>query len=806
MALTALLLFLCVSGVVTENNSSADWLRLVGGASRCNGTVELKHEGEWRRVIALGSWTLKSTDVLCRLLDCGSAVSGQLKSNSPKSLVWGIDYECVMRNSTVRDCVTGKDSPLGLDMVCSESVRLVSGSSLCSGSVQIWNQSWTWLCEGALDMLGAEVLCRELGCGAPSLLQGALSPLGLQTFHCEGNESALMDCPRSSSRTCSSGPAVNLTCTDWLRLVGGASRCNGTVEVKQYGEWRRVEVSGTPGVWSLELTDAVCRLLDCGSAVSGRVRNSFPRSPTWWTEHDCVKRTSAVRDCVLSASLSFFVTSGLDVVCSESVRLVSGSSLCSGSVQIWNQSWTWLCEGALDMLGAEVLCRELGCGAPSLLQGALSPLELQTFHCEGNESALMDCPRSSSRTCSSGPAVNLTCSEIRLVGGASRCAGAVELKHEGEWRRVISSLHPEVWSLELTDVVCRLLDCGSAVTRRVRSGFPVSPVWWIDHDCVKRRSAVRNCVFSVSFSDTLGLDVVCSDLLNRPIISLSVLDGVSELVSQGVRVLLGSEFRVTCSVEPQFPGGSFQLLSPAQNHTLPAVNHSAHFLFSDFGPAHRGNYTCVYQLEVFNHSFSSESPSLQIFMGASNSDLILRALLFPLVLITAAILVYFKYKVKARRATRRGARRGGGGASGEEGGAREGEGGARGGEETEEREEPVEEREKPEEGEEPEEEREEREEPEEREELEEEGAELVKPEEREEPEERGARGEGRSQRRGRGQWRRGRSQRRVRSQRRRERSQWSRRTDDTPPHDTPLTTRPLTTRPLTTRPSRHAPL
>ncbi|XP_055085189.1 scavenger receptor cysteine-rich type 1 protein M130-like [Periophthalmus magnuspinnatus] len=162
--------------------------------------------------------------------------------------------------SAVRHCVVRSDSSSwGVEVKCSDSVRLVSGPSLCSGSVQIWDQSWTWVCEGALDQQGAEVLCRELGCGAPSLLQGALSPLR-QTFHCEGHESALMDCPRSGSETCSSGAAVNLTCSEPLRLVGGASRCAGTVEVR-HREWRRVEPYKPSGPWVLEVTVAVCFFL-----------------------------------------------------------------------------------------------------------------------------------------------------------------------------------------------------------------------------------------------------------------------------------------------------------------------------------------------------------------------------------------------------------------------------------------------------------------------------------------------------------------------------------------------------------------
>ncbi|XP_055079994.1 scavenger receptor cysteine-rich type 1 protein M130-like [Periophthalmus magnuspinnatus] len=488
----------CSSGAAV-NLTCSEPLKLVGGASRCAGTVEVRLRGEWRRVWPIGlfePWSLEDTAAVCRDLDCGSAVYGENRNDFPQSPVWRVSSDCV-KKSAVRECVFGpSSSSSGLEVKCSDSVRLVSGPSLCSGSVQIWNR--TWVCEGALDQQGAEVLCRELGCGAPSLLQGPLSPLK-QKFHCEGHESALMDCPRSGSETCSSGATVNLTCSEPLRLVGGASRCAGTVEVRHKGEWRRAESSR---FWDLENTAAVCRDLDCGSAVYGEERDGFPQSPVWMVPYDCVKE-SAVRDCVIASPSSPW---GLEVKCSDSVRLVSGPSLCSGSVQIWDQSWTWVCEGALDQQGAEVLCRELGCGAPSLLQGALSPLK-QKFHCEGHESALMDCPRSSSETCSSGAAVNLTCSEpLRLVGGASRCAGTVEVRHRGEWRRVEPS---ELWVLEHTAAVCRDLDCGSAVYGEKRDDFPQSPMWWVSPHCVKK-SAVRECVFGSFSPSSSGLEVKCS--------------------------------------------------------------------------------------------------------------------------------------------------------------------------------------------------------------------------------------------------------------------------------------------------------
>uniref|UniRef100_A0A8C6WG82 SRCR domain-containing protein n=1 Tax=Neogobius melanostomus TaxID=47308 RepID=A0A8C6WG82_9GOBI len=146
------------------------------------------------------------------------------------------------------------------------------------------------------------------GLWAP-LLQGALSPLG-QTFQCEGNESKLMDCPRTRTgpETC---PTLNLTCKEPLRLVGGASRCEGTVEAELRGEWRRVVPYD---LWDLEAAAAVCRDLDCGSPVSTEQRDESDKSKVWSVYTYCVKKQSSVRDCVSDHDSSY---SRLQVICSD---------------------------------------------------------------------------------------------------------------------------------------------------------------------------------------------------------------------------------------------------------------------------------------------------------------------------------------------------------------------------------------------------------------------------------------------------------------------------------------------------------
>ncbi|KAM7398824.1 hypothetical protein PAMP_018133 [Pampus punctatissimus] len=255
------------------------------------------------------------------------------------------------------------------------------------------------------------------------------------------------------------------------------------------------------------------------------------------------------------------------------------------------------------------------------------------------------------KTCSPRKAVGLTCSEpddVRLVGKSSRCAGTLEIKHQGMWRPV-NDMHYQ-WDQRSADVVCAQLVCGSAVSTTVTEGDSDRPVWWITSSCVQSASALQQCLLETDIVKTYSsLEVICSDLLAQPIISLSPsTDGVSEANEQGLQLLIGSNFTIRCSVEPQYPGGSFQLIlttsAAAQNYSLPAVNHSAHFLFYAADHTHQGDYRCVYNIYVFSQNFSSQSRPLSLFVAASLTDLIIRlfVLLLTMMLFITGICLYFK--------------------------------------------------------------------------------------------------------------------------------------------------------------------
>ncbi|KAI4794021.1 hypothetical protein KUCAC02_032334 [Chaenocephalus aceratus] len=513
---------------LTFSCSEPDEVKLVGGESRCAGDLEVKHQGEWRPVGGLSSLrTLKTAGVLCRDLDCGSAVFvGERKASSKRS-VWRIRPDCVQSGSVLRDCAVSYSSNDILSLTCSDSVRLLGGTSPCSGRLEVnsnqSNPSWSSVCEADFDQQDAQVVCRQLGCGAPSVLQGALygdweAPMWTKEFQCGGHESALLDCSSASERnTCSPGTAVGLTCSEPVRLVGGESRCAGDLEVKLHGDWRPVRGA----LWTLKTAGVACRDLDCGSAVSVGEREESSDRSTWLIRSDCVVSESALRQCALSSSFSHFLT----LTCSDSVRLVNGTSLCSGRLEVKsnhsnlsNPSWSSVCEADFDQQDAQVVCRQLGCGAPSVLQGALygegeAPMGTKEFQCGGHESALLDCSSASERnTCSPGTAVSLTCSEpdeVRLVGGESRCAGDLEVKHQGEWRPVGG--YSSLWTLKAASVLCRDLDCGSAVSVGERVESSVRSLWWIRSDCVESGSALRECAETLAFLRFLTL--TCSGKL-----------------------------------------------------------------------------------------------------------------------------------------------------------------------------------------------------------------------------------------------------------------------------------------------------
>ncbi|NWT39723.1 C163A protein, partial [Chroicocephalus maculipennis] len=384
-------------------------------------------------------------------------------------------------------------------------LRLVGGGGRCAGRVEVkHNGEWGSVCVYDFDWEAswATVVCRQLGCGRVTRAS-AYAPFGeatgriwLQPF-CRGNEKKLQDCPHFGwgQHFCDHKRDVGVTCADAveLRLAAGGGPCAGRVEVKLQGRWGSVG----DDQWDMEDAEVVCQHLGCGSAagahsasgsfgngegpVSLAVVDCHGDEATFWdcqirgwgpyaALHDfdtavtCQGRSRATVGTRGSAGTSLTVTPAL--LPAGFARLVGGDGACAGRLEVRHgRAWVSVCEDAVDMEAARVVCRELGCGQALAVPGT-GRFEAGTglfweggFSCTGTEPLLATCARRPAHGQGCAGHASIICSSytgFRLAGDSSGCAGRVEVEVGGTW----GSLCATGWDLPDAHVLCRHLGCG----------------------------------------------------------------------------------------------------------------------------------------------------------------------------------------------------------------------------------------------------------------------------------------------------------------------------------------------------------
>ncbi|XP_067248166.1 uncharacterized protein [Chanodichthys erythropterus] len=519
-------------------------VRLVGGHSRCAGTVEILHRGQWGTVCDAG-WDLADAAVVCRELDCGEPVDAlsDVHFGQESELFWMKNAMCTGSESTLKKCgfLKPTETDVCLDkraqVICSE-VRLVGGSR-CSGRLEILDdQTWVSVCAAAFDQQDAEVVCRELDCGAPVQLLGedafgkGDAQIWTQEIQCRGNESQIHLCPKSPSHknTCSYENDVALVCADIMRvrLVGGPSRCAGRVEVLHRGQWGTV----CDYFWDMADAAVVCRELDCGEPVDALGGAHFGQgSGSIWTNRKyCSGSESTLKNCgtVNWGLYNYDHTKDAGVICSG-VRLI-GNSSCSGRIEVLdNQTWISVCAAAFDQQDAEVVCRELDCGAPVQVLGedafgkGDAQMWTQEIQCRGNESQIHLCPTSlytnslgwSIHACTHNYDAGVICSghkASRLINGSHLCSGRLEILDGQSWFSVCAAAFDQ----QDAEVVCRELDCGASVQVLGEDAFGKgdAQMWTQEIQCRGDESQISSCSISPSHkhscSSENNVGIICS--------------------------------------------------------------------------------------------------------------------------------------------------------------------------------------------------------------------------------------------------------------------------------------------------------
>ncbi|CAI5655015.1 unnamed protein product [Oreochromis niloticus] len=208
--------------------------------------------------------------------------------------------------------------------------------------------------------------------------------------------------------------------------------------------------------------------------------------------------------------------------------------------------------------------------------------------------------------------------QIRLAGsGSTRCSGRVEIYHRGSWGTVCD----DAWDLKDAAVVCRQLNCGTALsaTTDAHFGEGTGPIWLRRVDCSGHERSLSECDLNrsqPSCGHSKDAGVLCSESLQRPSISLRY-DGGSVQGPKSAEITGGSSFEFTCSITSRYTPGRFMLIFSGSNQkrTKPAVRNSARFSFPAAEYEHWGRYSCVYEINVSMKEFqSSESPPIHVII------------------------------------------------------------------------------------------------------------------------------------------------------------------------------------------------
>ncbi|XP_022603702.1 soluble scavenger receptor cysteine-rich domain-containing protein SSC5D-like isoform X2 [Seriola dumerili] len=299
--------------------------------------------------------------------------------------------------------------------------------------------------------------------------------------------------------------------------------------------------------------------------------------------------------------VSFLLTSSSPAAGSQ-IRLVgSGSTQCSGRVEIYhNNDWGTVCDDSWDVNDAKVVCRQLGCGTAAELAyfgGATGKIWLDNVNCSGNEGTLSECEHRGFgiHDCEHNEDAGVICSVTLPKPSISmNPVGEVTWGQDIGITCTIKTQHlGGTFTLQQTSGSLRKTKTSSTSS----TTFSIRQVNF-DHEgpyqCQYQiRGSSRD--FSSPLSDSVRLSVTVT--LPKPSISMNPVGEVT----------WGQNIGITCKIKTQHLGGTFTLqqTSGSLRKTETSTTDSTTFSIPQVNFDHEGPYQCQYQIRGSSRDFSS---------------------------------------------------------------------------------------------------------------------------------------------------------------------------------------------------------